>query len=72
LAADGVGEILAVEPHVEALPASLSGKVELADAATALERADIVVLLVDHDQFRAIPWGALQGKSIIDTRGIVR
>ncbi|CAJ0882190.1 UDP-N-acetyl-D-mannosamine dehydrogenase [Ralstonia sp. LMG 32965] len=72
LAADGIGEILAVEPHVEALPASLSGKVELADAATALERADIVVLLVDHDQFKAIPWGALQGKSIIDTRGIVR
>lgn len=72
LAADGVGKILAVEPHVEALPSSLSGKVELTDAATALDRADIVVLLVDHDQFKGIPWRALQGKSIIDTRGIVR
>ena len=73
LAADGVGKILAVEPHVDALPAELSDKgVELADVASALERADIVVLLVDHDQFKTILWVTLQGKTIIDTRGIVR
>ncbi|VXB20398.1 UDP-N-acetyl-D-mannosamine dehydrogenase [Citricoccus sp. K5] len=62
--------ILAVEPHVEELPASLTGldNVELVAPSTAIERADIVVLLVDHDAFADLkPLAA--GKHVVDTRG---
>lgn len=62
--------ILAVEPHVDELPASLAGRanVELVDPAAAIERADIVVLLVDHAAFADLkPLAA--GKHVVDTRG---
>jgi UDP-N-acetyl-D-mannosaminuronic acid dehydrogenase len=71
LAKDFAGEILAVEPHIKALPAVLaaSGKVKLTDAATALLRANVVVLLVNHRAFREIERQQLAGKTVIDTRG---
>lgn len=66
--------ILAVEPHVSAMPKALAGKsnVTLEETDAALENADIVVLLVDHDQFKAVPATALAGKAIVDTRGLWR
>ncbi len=53
LAREGVGEILAVEPHIKVLPPALAGegKVKLADAITAFARANVVVLLVNHRAF---------------------
>lgn len=64
--------ILAVEPHIEELPKALHGKsnVELAELDAALELADVVLLLVDHDQFKTVPATLLAGKRVIDTRGI--
>lgn len=72
LAHDKVGQILAVEPHVRALPKSLQGKVELCSAQDAVSRADIVVLLVNHRAFSAIDRALLRDKVLIDTRGFWR
>jgi UDP-N-acetyl-D-mannosaminuronate dehydrogenase len=38
----------------------------------ALEQADIVVVLVDHDEFKNVAPEAIAGKTVIDTRGIWR
>jgi UDP-N-acetyl-D-mannosaminuronic acid dehydrogenase len=61
--------ILVVDPFVESLPTSLVDKVELTAIEDALGRAAVVVLLVDHHQFRSVERSVLDGKSIIDTRG---
>lgn len=66
--------ILAVEPNVSALPAKLEGigNLEFDTYENAIERADVVVLLVDHEEFKAVPATALAGKQIVDTKGIWR
>lgn len=67
-------DIRAVEPHVAELPSSISGlaNVRRQDTADAIREADIVLLLVDHDQFKAVNRAELAGKNVIDTRGIWR
>lgn len=65
--------ILAVEPNVEALPEDLAAKgVEPADMLRAIEKADILVLLVDHKPFKRLPMSKLLDKVVIDTRGVWR
>jgi UDP-N-acetyl-D-mannosaminuronic acid dehydrogenase len=65
-------EIQVCEPYAHDLPAKLSGlaNVVLKPVETAVDEADIVVLLVDHDQFRAVNRSRLAGKVVYDTRGI--
>ncbi|TDD27487.1 UDP-N-acetyl-D-mannosamine dehydrogenase [Kribbella turkmenica] len=67
-------KVLAVEPHIEKLPADLAGlpNVDLADATGAIAAADVVVLLVDHDEFRGVDRSMLEGKRVIDTKGLWR
>ncbi|MBE1515769.1 UDP-N-acetyl-D-mannosaminuronic acid dehydrogenase [Nesterenkonia halotolerans] len=67
-------EILAVEPHVEELPRALQGfsNVALTSLDAALAQADVVVLLVDHDDFKRVAPEVLAGKTVIDTRGTWR
>lgn len=72
LAESDTYEVLAVEPNVTRLPESLSGTVQLQSSDVAVDRADIVALLVDHRPFRDIPTDALKGKQVIDTRGMWR
>lgn len=68
------GSILAVEPHVEELPASLANRrnVTLETLPEAAAAADAVVLLVDHRQFRATNRADIEvgGARLIDTRGV--
>lgn len=67
------GEVLAVEPHVEALPAELANRrnVSLVALDAALERADVVVVLVDHAAFRGRP--VLRADQVVvDTKGLWR
>jgi UDP-N-acetyl-D-mannosaminuronic acid dehydrogenase len=66
--------LLIVEPHVVVLPSGLAGQahVELAGLDVALAVADVVVLLVDHVQFRSVERSALADKAVIDTRGVWR
>ena len=71
LARRDIGQILAVEPYVKALPSFLADeKIVLSQLAMALERANIVVLLVDHSAFLNIEFVKLQDKVLIDTRGV--
>ncbi len=71
LAEENVAQVLAVEPHLDTLPARLIGLgVEQASLDTALAQADVIVLLVDHAAFKAVPAEALRSREIIDTRGI--
>lgn len=74
LAQDENTQILVVEPYIKQLPDGLDSRtnVRLLGLAEALGKADIVVLLVDHDDFRGIDAGALKGKVVIDTRGMIR
>lgn len=64
--------LLAVEPHITNLPAELDGQpdIELVGLAEALDRAGTIVLLVDHQEFRELDPAVLDGKVVIDTRGI--
>ena len=66
--------ILAVEPHVDELPPRLAemGNVSLAETRDALDRADLVLLLVDHTDFKQIDRASLGDKPVIDTRGMWR
>lgn len=70
----GQATVLAVEPNVSALPKKLEGlaNVEFAEYEDAIERADVVLLLVDHDEFKRVPATALAGKEVVDTKGIWR
>ncbi|MGO4781634.1 hypothetical protein AB4084_39720, partial [Lysobacter sp. 2RAB21] len=53
LAARHPGKVLAVEPHIDALPEKLkSPNLILVDFPTASAQADIGLLLVDHKPFR--------------------
>lgn len=67
-------QLLAVEPHVKALPKSLAkmANVEFVSAEDAVKRADVVVLLVNHRQFAAVDRTLLRDKLVIDTRGFWR
>lgn len=60
-----------VEPHVHVLPGKLAtfANITLRPADEALEHADIVVLLVDHDAFRTVKKSRLAGRVVYDTRG---
>ncbi|PSH19090.1 UDP-N-acetyl-D-mannosamine dehydrogenase [Yersinia pseudotuberculosis] len=67
-----VGETLVVEPNVEQLPKSLTGIVTLKDTATALQQADVLVMLVDHKQFKVIKPEDIKQQWIVDTKGVWR
>jgi UDP-N-acetyl-D-mannosaminuronic acid dehydrogenase len=68
--------IAAVEPHIEELPPELAARdnVALVPFEEAVESADIVVLLVDHEVFRTADRDAMRlaEKVVIDTRGAWR
>ncbi|RXH09187.1 UDP-N-acetyl-D-mannosamine dehydrogenase [Bradyrhizobium guangzhouense] len=71
LAKEKLGTLIASEPNVSELPQSLRDLgVDFADALTAIDRASIVVLLVDHRQFDFIDPSALRDKRLVDTRGL--
>lgn len=71
LARAQAGRIIACEPYVSALPAALTELgVERMEGRRAIREADIVLLLVDHRHFRAIPREHLLEKIVVDTRGL--
>lgn len=65
------GPTLAVEPNVECLPPNLVERIELVDIEDAFAQADVIVLLVDHSQFKSMPKHILLTKKHVDTRGIL-
>lgn len=73
LARRKVGRLLVVEPHVADLPEGLAShpRVEAVTLQEATAQADIVVVLVAHNRFRALDRGALGHKILIDTVGLL-
>lgn len=66
-------ELLLVEPNISELPESLKGtNATLSSLNAALNQADILLVLVDHDEFRFIEKEMLENKIVIDTKGIFR
>ncbi len=73
LARAGLGPLLAVEPNVKALPERLTRLgVAHVDLETALDQADLLLLLVDHREFREIDPALLAKRRLHDTRGAWR
>jgi UDP-N-acetyl-D-mannosaminuronic acid dehydrogenase len=60
-----------VEPNIEELPQELAETgAELIDLETALERCGLLVLLVDHDEFKLVSAQERNSAYVYDTRGI--
>jgi len=67
-------DIRVVEPNVAELPASLKEleNVKKESLVEAISAAGVVLLLVDHTEFASIDRKLLEGKTVIDTRGLWR
>ncbi len=67
-------EVLVCDPYVHALPPLLAGfpNLRLMGSYDAVDLADIVVLLVEHEPFRPLRNTRLSGKVVYDTRGVWR
>lgn len=67
-------DIRVVEPNVEELPSVLENISNLTKQETeeAIAAADVVLLLVNHKEFIELDTSKLEGKTIIDTKGIWR
>ncbi|MTH47573.1 UDP-N-acetyl-D-mannosamine dehydrogenase [Intestinirhabdus alba] len=66
------GETLVVEPNVERLPKALEGLCVLASLEEALASADVLVMLVDHREFKAVSGNAVTQRYVVDTKGVWR
>ncbi|BCU53552.1 UDP-N-acetyl-D-mannosamine dehydrogenase [Enterobacter kobei] len=66
------GNTLMVEPNIHALPKKLAGLGELVSLDDALAKADVLVMLVDHQQFKAIPGNEIAQQYVVDTKGVWR
>ena len=64
-------EILVVEPFAKDLTMHLNGasNAKLVELEEALDKANILVMLVDHEMFQDVPVERLSGKQIVDARG---
>lgn len=62
-----IGKIVVCEPNI-----ARHDKFELSPLNEAIAAADIVLLLVDHRQFRRLKAADLKEKVVIDTRGILQ
>lgn len=71
IAASHPGPVVAVEPNIEELPGKLPGKLNLTNIKAAQAEADVIVLLVDHKEFRNMSKTALSQKAMVDTRGVI-
>jgi UDP-N-acetyl-D-mannosaminuronic acid dehydrogenase len=68
---EGFKDVMLVEPHLkQILPGNQFSSARLVDSAEALRHADILVLLVDHEEFRILDTRLRKAAIVIDTRGI--
>jgi len=65
------GKVFVVEPNLESLPECLTDRrVAQMDLSAAVARASVLVLLVDHAQFKSISPQLSHFQKLIDTRGV--
>lgn len=65
--AENIGELLICEPNLKS-----HKDYELCTVEEAVKQADIILLLVDHKQFKRLKAAELGEKVVIDTRGIMK
>ena len=70
IAASHPGPVLAVEPNIEELPGTLAGKLTLCSMEQGLAETDVIVLLVDHKEFKQLWPNSRTEYKTVDTRGI--
>lgn len=71
LAAQFGDRIQIIEPYAEALPSAFDGTgAKLIDIDQALQVCEMLIILVDHDSFKAIPLAERADKIVYDVRGI--
>ena len=65
-------QFLVAEPNVNELPKRLRGfdNTELKDYDKAITEAEVILLLVDHKEFKALDKSKLEGKKLVDTKGL--
>jgi len=63
------GQVLAVEPNINEDKSSKLG-LQIVNLEQGIESADILVVLVDHHQFKEVKAEKLNNKIVIDTKGI--
>lgn len=66
------GTTLVVEPNIHELPAKLTGHCELVSTDEALAQADVLVMLVDHKEFKAIAAANVRQPWVVDAKGVWR
>ena len=64
----GIGKIMACDPNVRKEKAPFA----LYDLKTVIQEADILLLLVDHEEFKDIDPQIIKDKVVIDTKGVLR
>jgi UDP-N-acetyl-D-mannosaminuronic acid dehydrogenase len=65
------GVVLVAEPHLSSLPQALLGeRVTLLSTDEAIDRADVIVMLVDHQSFKQINRSTIGIRALVDTRGV--
>ena len=64
------GRLLIVEPNIKVLPPQFDQRGQLCNLNDAMIEADIVLLLVDHKQFKRFDAKKINIPKLIDTRGI--
>lgn len=70
ISAEHSGPVFAVEPNITSLPENLNSRIVLRDMQDAIIEADVLVLLVDHKNFKDMYKSP--NKIYVDTRGILR
>ena len=69
---ESLGQLLIVEPNVKELPEELQGEnTHFVSLEEAISKSNILVILVDHKEFKNISKTSLQQKFVIDTRGLI-
>ncbi|WP_205952417.1 UDP-N-acetyl-D-mannosamine dehydrogenase [Pantoea stewartii] len=66
------GRTWVTEPHIEQIPERLETQATLVSTEQALQQADILVMLVDHQAFRAIDAAHVTQQWVVDTKGVWR
>jgi UDP-N-acetyl-D-mannosaminuronic acid dehydrogenase len=65
------GRLRLVEPYARELPAAFAGSgASLIELDSALADCEILIVLVDHDVFKAVSSEEFMDKAVYDTRGI--
>ena len=67
-----IGEILVCEPNLKSSKQNNGMRFNLCSLDQLIAKSDIILLLVDHKQFKALKASELHEKIVIDTRGIIR